>query len=1000
MSQYPPPQGRNPPPPPPPLRRAPPPPPPAPATTTASNYSDPTQVVTRRSGDVMEPMRRPGYGRQGKPLGMVQFNTFQVQLPRDDQCWWKYEVIIETAARVRPDGTPVPAKPLPKSLLWSVWQQIESVHSGSLGGLQPAYDGRSAVYTNRQLPSSPLVIQGITIPDGKKGTFTATFQHPISIPLDSLRSYISGQGGAVHVGDVGDALQALNVLFRHSPSILFPSTRTSFFPMGTAGMSVKLPQGLQLWRGFFQSVRPCQRGLQLNLDTTSGAYVQTGNLVDLLRNFANVRHPSELNISNARLQGATLISFNRLLRKVRVVVDRGSGTPIDKAKVLKLTIKGGLKLVSARSHHFDVNGTQMSVETFFRNTYGTQLNFPDLPLLEVSRDVLIPIELVSVQVDNKWTYRLSPEQQAIASTFQILKPSERLEAILKMRRNVLETQTRLLSHLDRFGVHVSRDPSQAPARQLLPPTIEYQAEKPSERRPGPPRFVSVVPNPNEGAWKQQKRGPNVVEKLITPSRPLNSAVVVVANQSMLQGARRFFDAFFRNAEALGFCTSSRIASVPQELFFVQNSSLSVATVIRNARDHAETSFGSSPQVIFWLYDRENSGDYDQAKYETVRRGIASQSFVYKKIEQKTNDFSFHLNCALKLNAKLAGFNFRLLKQSTGSFMQDATPLIFGADLAHQADKPSIAVVTASMHNQGILFEEEIKIQPLIEPFSPLGATHAKKSEIIVGLEDMVFYLLTRRALCSLACPPEAIVFFRDGVSEAEVSAVLNREVSAVRQAFDRFKRVYLDSTSQEYRDLLDSIARKFGQDQVRRDQTMQAFQSAAQALKPKITFIVTIKRHHLRAFVTGGGNRTNNVLPGTIVDSDVVDARAFDFYLASHKGIIGTTRPTRYLVLVDDNRLSADQIQEFVNHSSHTYQRCLRAVSLPAAVYYADLIGRRVRGWLLAENNYDATTHRSDESTPQSRLEDFQACDLTLQETVIGRNMFRAQGGPPAMWWL
>ena len=68
------------------------------------------------------------------------------------------KVIIETAARTRPDGTPVPAKPLPKSLLWSVWQQIESVHSAALGGLRPAYDGRSAVYTNRQLPSSPLVV--------------------------------------------------------------------------------------------------------------------------------------------------------------------------------------------------------------------------------------------------------------------------------------------------------------------------------------------------------------------------------------------------------------------------------------------------------------------------------------------------------------------------------------------------------------------------------------------------------------------------------------------------------------------------------------------------------------------------------------------------------------------------------------------------------------------------------------------------------------------------
>jgi len=67
---------------------------------------------------------------------------------------------------------------------------------------------------------------------------------------------------------------------------------------------------------------------------------------------------------------------------------------------------------------------------------------------------------------------------------------------------------------------------------------------------------------------------------------------------------------------------------------------------------------------------------------------------------------------------------------------------------------------------------------------------------------------------------------------------------------------------------------------------------------------------------------------------------------------------------------------------------------------YADLIGRRVRGWLMAENNYDSSTHRSDDATPQTRLEDFQACELTLRETVQGRNRFRAQGGPPAMWWL
>ena len=45
-----------------------------------------------------------------------------------------------------------------------------------------------------------------------------------------------------------------------------------------------------------------------------------------------------------------------------MTIDRGSRTPSDKPKVLKLTIKGGIKLASAKSHRFDVNGVQMSVE--------------------------------------------------------------------------------------------------------------------------------------------------------------------------------------------------------------------------------------------------------------------------------------------------------------------------------------------------------------------------------------------------------------------------------------------------------------------------------------------------------------------------------------------------------------------------------------------------------------------------------------------------------------
>ncbi|GAA5887561.1 hypothetical protein JCM16303_004244 [Sporobolomyces ruberrimus] len=256
--------------------RPPPPPPPAPFVQPGPGGPN--------APNLLKPMRRPGVGSRGQLVKGVEINTFTVDIVKEEKVWWKYEVVIATAARTRNDGTVVPPKPLPKSLLWKVWTELETNHAPSLGGTRPAFDGRNAIYTNRQLPL-PLTISGISLSDRRSSTFTATFQKPIAIPLNSLRNYLTGSGSA-HVGEVNDALQALNVLFRHGPSLVFPSTRTAFYPED--GPNVVLSNGVQLWRGFFQSVRPCARGLQLNLDTTSGAYVRSGNLVGLVLDCANL----------------------------------------------------------------------------------------------------------------------------------------------------------------------------------------------------------------------------------------------------------------------------------------------------------------------------------------------------------------------------------------------------------------------------------------------------------------------------------------------------------------------------------------------------------------------------------------------------------------------------------------------------------------------------------------------------------------------------------------
>ncbi|GAA5954891.1 hypothetical protein JCM3765_007803 [Sporobolomyces pararoseus] len=970
-------------------RRGPPPPPPPPpaplsAPTPLAQSSQqpqpqavaPIQQVAIRSDEVLEPMARPGYGMNGTRLNGIKVNTFQVRLPQTDLTWWKYEVVIATVARTKTDGTAVPSKPIPKSLLWSVWKEIQWTHGGVFGGLQPAFDGGNAIYTNRQLPSSPLVIQEIKLPDGKKGSFTATFKNPIPIPLDGLRSYISGRGQA-HVGDVFEALQALNVLFRHSPSLAFPSTRTSFFPMtpDNGGASVRLVGGISLWRGFFQSIRPCAIGLQLNLDTTSGAYVQSGNLIEVL--LAAVSSNGNARIDDLkRLQGTTVIGLNRLLRRVRVTVDRGRQVPPGKERFLKMEIKGGgLKLISARSHRFPVNGRETDVEEFFRTTYNTRLQYPDLPLLEIKNGVLVPIELVTVDPGAKWAHRLSPQQTGAASNFQILKPGDRLHQILLMRQRVLQKQSQL--HLDSFGVSLSPQATQVEARVLSPPHIEYQSERPRDRRPGvPSRFASA--RVENGGWKQTRQGPNVREKFVTANTELGSAVVILSNQNMLGSGQRWFQSFFNWCSEMGLLIHPAVAGARQGLFYTKNS-YDVNTTITSA-------------------------------FETITRGLASQALVERKIANKANDFTFHLNCALKLNVKLGGFNFRLVRSPQANFMQSQTPMVFGADLSHQIDKPSIAVVTASMHEQGVLHEEQISIQPLLEPppFAPPTA-RAKKQEIIVDLEQMVFELLCRRLSSQHKCPPEAMVFFRDGVSEAEVSQVLQKEVSATRNAFNRFRSALLDSNSPQRQEFDQSVmAKRAASDDQKKARIDQVMVDLGK-WKPRLTFILTIKRHHLRAFNDlnpSNPRGAQNIPPGTVIDRDITDARAFDFYLASHQGIKGTTRPTRYLVLTDDNQLTADDVQEFVNHSAHMFQRCTRAVSLPASVYYADVIGHRVRGWLNAGgNNHDGASSIGVGGVGggpdvESRKQDFEACKLTLESTEIGRNMFRAQGGPPSMWWL
>ena len=280
-------------------------------------------------------------------------------------------------------------------------------------------------------------------------------------------------------------------------------------------------------------------------------------------------------------------------------------------------------------------------------------------------------------------------------------------------------------------------------------------------------------------------------------------------------------------------------------------------------------------------------------------GIVTQCCLSKHVKQRRSQYL--ANLALKVNAKVGGRNVTLaveLPRMCSVF--DKPTIIFGADVTHPSPGddagPSIAAVVANVD------------WPSANKYIARVRAQAHREEIIENLQEMVEELW--HEFCEKTeSRPERVIMFRDGVSEGQFDEVLQREVVALKDAFEKVG----------------------GRD-----------------YKPLITWAVVQKRHHTRLFPADAEHKdkNNNILPGTVVDSTITHPREFDFFLCSHAGIQGTSRPTHYHVLWDENDFNSDDLQGLVYNLCYTYARCTRSVSVVPPAYYAHLAAYRARLYL------------------------------------------------------
>jgi eukaryotic translation initiation factor 2C len=345
------------------------------------------------------------------------------------------------------------------------------------------------------------------------------------------------------------------------------------------------------------------------------------------------------------------------------------------------------------------------------------------------------------------------------------------------------------------------------------------------------------------------------------------------------------------------------------------------------------------QLLICVMERKHRGYADLKRIAETSIGVVTQCCLYSNLSKLT--FQFLANLALKINAKLGGCNVALYNslpcQIPRIFSDDEPVMLMGADVNHphplDDSSPSVVAVVASMN------------WPSPNKYISRMRSQTHRKEIIEHLDVMTGELL-EEFLKEVGKLPSRIIFFRDGVCETLFCKVLKEELHAMRFTCSRYP-----------------------------------------GYKPLITFIVVQKRHHTRLFhreKNGGSTHYSdqNVPPGTVVDTVITHPREFDFYLCSHWGTKGTSRPTHYHVLLDENMFQSDEMQQLIYNLCYTFARCTKPVSLVPPVYYAHLAA--YRGRLYLERSDSKTTSR----TTLYRAAPLQTAPLPKLRDSVKRLMF------------
>ncbi|KAI5827947.1 Piwi-domain-containing protein [Schizophyllum commune Tattone D] len=693
-----------------------------------------------------------------------------------------------------------------------------------------------------------------------------------------------------------EALQAINLLQliirQHSNNLMKPAVNNKAYFTETGKEAIG--NGIELRRGYFQSVRPTIGRLLINIDTTIAPFFEERPLMDLMLSILDSKNVRTLELQR---NNPNFIKLERAVKKLKIHVkfnNARQGAP-PPTKVIR-----GLEPYAGQYRFYnDQLGQETTIQAHYQHAYNHPIAYPKIVGVRLTgpnapRQIIVPVEICRIKPSQFYKRKLTEDMVSKVVKFATLKPDVRRNMIERGLGNGEHDQSPIAhyensSNIRAAGMDIGKQLETVQGRMLTPPELTYGS--PIKAKSGPSEV------PRGGQW-------NLVRKLLADARALdNWAVVNFASDLGDDEVDRFVEKLARACGTLG-------VSKPAEDRPFRASGQAVKAGLANALRFLSAE---RPALILVLLPESAKGIRQEVKHlGDVAIGVITQCVRQNKV-RKAND-QYYNNVAIKINARLGG-RAAQVQSEVMAYMRSAPYMILidaGADVSHPAPgqaRPSMISLVYSTDVDAVRYGAITDIQDA-------------RTERIENMEryayDAIMEFVKRNnpefarkdnSNGKVKVFPVRVVFYRDGISEGEFAEVAKGEVAdfKVHKAVEELKAAEKAFWSKELQG-------------------------------PQVTYIVVGKRHHVVFFPKtpqDGDNRTGNLPSGFVTDRGLDSPFAPDFFLQSHSAIQGTSRSSHYVILHDEiwKFRNIDAIKLLSFHLCHTYAKATRAVSIPAPVY-------------------------------------------------------------------